>query len=342
MQMGRASSNAGQVSRARFAVLWAFLGALLALAAPAAAQTPFNSLTLSWTAPGDDGMTGRATSYDLRYDTVGPGTDTTSWWNGATQVTGEPFPSTSGSTDQMVVTGLNQGTDYYFIIRAADEAANWSGYSNLAVGTTQSCSAPASAPGSFTAVADTGQVLVTWNTTSDPLAQEFNLYRATGASGPFSPTPYQNLPVSQTSFLDTNVSPGTTYRYRASWEGTPATCESPFTPTRTVTTPGTPPPTPPPGEAEGPSIQVLPNPATSTLRLVINVTAATAQAVSVRLYDMNGRWIATLADGSYPPGSSEVGWARLGREGERVAPGYYEVLGTVGNAKVRERLILLP
>ena len=31
-----------------------------------------SSLTLTWTAPGDDGTTGTATSYDIRYRTTGP------------------------------------------------------------------------------------------------------------------------------------------------------------------------------------------------------------------------------------------------------------------------------
>jgi hypothetical protein len=342
MDMSLASAKSGPARRLQGGLIVLFLPcALVAGAAmPVWAQTSYNSLTLSWTAPGDDGNTGRATSYDLRYRPTGiTGVDTVGWWSGATQVTGEPVPSTAGATDQMVVAGLTQGTTYYFIVRALDEVANVSGFSNVAVGTTQSCNAPTSAPGNLNAVADTGQVTVTWSG-SDPLAVSLNLYRATG-SGAWSATPYRsNLPLSQTSFVDTNVSPGTTYHYRATWMGA---CEGPpSSPTPPVRTPGTPGPSPPPGGVEAPSIRVLPNPATNSLRLVINVTAATAQAVTVRLYDMNGRLIATLADGSYPPGSSEVSWGRTGREGERVAPGYYEVLGTVGSERVRERLILLP
>ena len=113
--------------------------ALILLGAPRAlAQTAADStVTVTWTAPGDDGTIGRAASYDIRYRTVAiTGTDTLSWWNAATLLTGEPVPSTVGSRDSMVVRGLQPVTTYYFVIRTADEVPNWSGYSNVAVKTT--------------------------------------------------------------------------------------------------------------------------------------------------------------------------------------------------------------
>lgn len=94
--------------------------------------------TLLWTAPGDDGIVGRASSYDLRYSTAAiVGTDTLTWWNGATQATGEPLPGISGTTDSLAVLGLQPSTVYRFLIRSADEVPNWSGFSNVAVVTTQ-------------------------------------------------------------------------------------------------------------------------------------------------------------------------------------------------------------
>jgi hypothetical protein len=117
----------------------AFVAGLLLLGMlkpPAAgAQTPADSsVVLHWTAPGDDGNTGQATTYDLRYRTSAiTGTDTTSWWNAATQVTGEPAPGTAGASDSMRVSGLIPTTTYYFMIRTADEVPNWSGFSNVAV-----------------------------------------------------------------------------------------------------------------------------------------------------------------------------------------------------------------
>ncbi len=108
--------------------------AALAVTCPASEASPWNSVTLTWTAPGDDGNVGTAEQYDIRYSTSSiSGTDTTGWWNQAIQCTGEPSPQAAGSSESFVVTGLQPSTTYHFMIRTADDAQNWSGFSNLAV-----------------------------------------------------------------------------------------------------------------------------------------------------------------------------------------------------------------
>jgi len=69
----------------------AFVALLVLAAPPAQGQVnPDSSVVLQWTAPGDDGTSGRASVYDIRYRTTAiSGTDTTTWWNGATQVSGD-------------------------------------------------------------------------------------------------------------------------------------------------------------------------------------------------------------------------------------------------------------
>jgi hypothetical protein len=146
--------------------------ALAQAAQPSAARAQTSadsSIVLQWTAPGDDGNVGRATSYDLRYRTTGiSGTDTTSWWNGATQVTGEPAPGAAGVTDSMRVRGLQPQTTYYFMIRAADEVPNWSGFSNLAVKSTSGDSTPPSAIADLTVTGSTGNSLaLRWTAPGD-------------------------------------------------------------------------------------------------------------------------------------------------------------------------------
>ena len=61
------------------------------------------SVQLSWTAPGDDGATGTATTYDIRYSTS---TITEGNWASATQANGEPSPQVAGSSESFTVTGL--------------------------------------------------------------------------------------------------------------------------------------------------------------------------------------------------------------------------------------------
>jgi Leucine-rich repeat (LRR) protein len=91
-----------------------------------------SSVSLKWTATGDDADVGRATSYDMRYYHTWISTAN---WDSAMQVTGESEPSTAGQTDSMKVTGLKKDSTYYFALIAFDEAGNSSGISNNAVAT---------------------------------------------------------------------------------------------------------------------------------------------------------------------------------------------------------------
>jgi len=86
-------------------------------------------IVLSWSAPGDDGMLGLASAYDLRYSTS-PITDIAGFLL-ATQVTSEPIPASPGTAQSYVMLNLTPGTVYYIAIRARDEANNWSTLGNV-------------------------------------------------------------------------------------------------------------------------------------------------------------------------------------------------------------------
>ena len=94
-----------------------------------------SSITLTWTAPGDDGNVGTASEYDIRYSTSAI---TEANWGAATQCSGEPAPQVAGTSESYIVTGLSSGTQYYFAIKTGDEENNWSPLSNVASGTTES------------------------------------------------------------------------------------------------------------------------------------------------------------------------------------------------------------
>lgn len=102
------------------------------------AQTSdFTTIMLSWTAPGDDANTGRASKYDIRYSSK---KITNANWSSATPVTsGVPAPAEPGSSEAAMVTGLLCGRTYYFALKTADEADNTSPMSNVAIGKTQAC-----------------------------------------------------------------------------------------------------------------------------------------------------------------------------------------------------------
>lgn len=106
---------------------------------------------LVWTAPGDDGMSGRASQYDIRYSTT-PLTE--EGWSTASLVATPPVPKVAGGTEEFTVGGLQSGTPYYLGLKAADEVPNWSGMSNVALATTPSGQNPGGMvliqPGTFT------------------------------------------------------------------------------------------------------------------------------------------------------------------------------------------------
>ncbi len=81
-----------------------------------------HSLTLTWTAPGEDYMVGTASSYDLRYST--DPLDSMAAFNAATQVTGLSAPQPAGTAEQFTVTGLAINTTYDFAIIAYDAAGH--------------------------------------------------------------------------------------------------------------------------------------------------------------------------------------------------------------------------
>lgn len=86
-----------------------------------AANISDSSVTLSWTATGDDADQGTATTYDIRYSksSITPGN-----WDGATQVVGEPSPKAAGSAELFEVRGLDKDSTYYFALETSDEAGN--------------------------------------------------------------------------------------------------------------------------------------------------------------------------------------------------------------------------
>ncbi|MCX7591910.1 MAG: hypothetical protein N2255_09825 [Kiritimatiellae bacterium] len=94
---------------------------------------------LTWTAPGDDERTGRASVYQIKYATK-PILEFVPWpdkkdthitfW-GAENVSDEPQPAEAGSVQTYSLKGLAPGT-YYFALKTRDEANNQSPLSNVA------------------------------------------------------------------------------------------------------------------------------------------------------------------------------------------------------------------
>ena len=86
------------------------------------------SVTLTWSAPGDDSLFGRAARYDLRYSRQ---TITPANFSQATAAANLPAPGVPGSAQSACIDALLPGQTYYFAIKSADSASNWSVMSNV-------------------------------------------------------------------------------------------------------------------------------------------------------------------------------------------------------------------
>ncbi|MEZ4648409.1 MAG: hypothetical protein R3E97_06375 [Candidatus Eisenbacteria bacterium] len=126
-----------------------------------------NSLRLDWTAPGDDGESGQATEYDIRFSSLPITPDN---WQDAPKVIYDERPLPAFLIEHVPVSGLQPETVYYFVVATRDEADNWSEISNIhAVSTTALTDAtpPAEVTDlALVSVSDSSAV-VTWTATGD-------------------------------------------------------------------------------------------------------------------------------------------------------------------------------
>jgi hypothetical protein len=93
-----------------------------------------HAVGLGWTAPGDNGTSGTAAAYDLRWS-VAPINDAN--FAAATPASAPP-PVSGGSTQFASLGGLSPGTRYYVAVRTRDAAGNWSLVSSALSATTTS------------------------------------------------------------------------------------------------------------------------------------------------------------------------------------------------------------
>jgi hypothetical protein len=112
----------------------------------AAGEPKSNFITVTWTASGDDGDSGKATTYDLRYSTAPIDSGT---FVQATKVAGVPASQAAGAAESFAVGGLNFNTTYYFALKVLDEQGNASGVSNSPSATTLGIPAIAVVPDSL-------------------------------------------------------------------------------------------------------------------------------------------------------------------------------------------------
>ncbi len=94
----------------------------------------YSTISLQWTAPGDDGKVGKATSYDIRFSTKRIQSDAD--FSAAKPIAEIITPSESGTPERLTAGGFESGTTYYFALKAVDDQGNLSPLSNSVSATT--------------------------------------------------------------------------------------------------------------------------------------------------------------------------------------------------------------
>jgi hypothetical protein len=92
---------------------------------------------ITWVSPGDDGMVGTAFAYTMKYstDSVALVSDFENCLTVCDSVSGMPIPLIAGTAQEMIITGLEPNTVYFFTARTWDEARNFGGSNVLRIET---------------------------------------------------------------------------------------------------------------------------------------------------------------------------------------------------------------
>ncbi len=138
-----------------------------------------NTVQLRWLAPGDDGMTGRADHYELRWaadPVLG-----TAWWDGRPDQPLSGAPKWPGKQEFTNIKGVDARAPLGFVLRAVDEAGNASPWT-LAflnqVSAANADAAPLPAPEGLSARTVTGGVRLAWSPVYSTEVAGYRVYRS--------------------------------------------------------------------------------------------------------------------------------------------------------------------
>jgi len=305
------------------------LGLVILLLAPVICHAQ-GSVTLVWTAPGDDGNIGTASSYQMRYSTS-PITDAN--WGQATLVGGLPAPQAAGARQSVTVNGLTQTTTYYFAIRTQDDAGNWSPLSNVLVWDWVYDTAPPAAPSGLVAAREGNDVRVRWSPNSEPDVAGYIVYRAETSGG--GPSRITATLVSGTEYLDQNVPDTDRVWYEVSAvdeSGNESAHSSTFAVTLTAVVTAW-------------SLEVgypNPSPVSAPVTLPLTVPQAGAAGAVLDIVDSGGHRVRRIDLGGLGSGAQNVTWDGSNDAGRAVAPGVYRAWLIAGDTRQTVRLVRVP
>jgi hypothetical protein len=285
------------------------------------------SISISWTATGDDGLAGRATDYDIRIFSSPP---TESTFGQGVRVGDADFgpggtaPAAPGTEETFEITGLDANEVYYLALEVIDDAGNRSPMSNVVEAGTSADQAPFPPPPAPAGAFDGTQVLLIWEAIPDPGVIGYHVYRRREGDPRVRLT---GGPITATQYVDVAIEDGPLYRYQVTAVDTSGVTETAYSAETLVRTVRT---VPPALRVE----RIYPNPirAQATFRVEVPEPGPgypDGVSVTIDVYDVAGRKMARVVDTRLYPGMREVTWS-LAASPVRFPPGRYTSLIRAG------------
>ncbi|MBU2529042.1 fibronectin type III domain-containing protein [bacterium] len=189
-----------------------------------AGDTEEGTITLSWTAPGNDGTGGgNASSYLLKYSSAFISTaDFSSASTYSQSWTPAAFGTEEGSSGNRAVSGLIPGLTYWFVIKTADSSGNWSSWtsSNTAAVNTANWAiaydtSPAPPSGLTVLALSSSTIRISWSANSETDLGQYNLeYSSWSSSAGWQAA----ISTTAISYTHLGLETGNTYYYRVNAE----------------------------------------------------------------------------------------------------------------------------
>jgi len=152
-------------------------GGALSFALPSPPGPPqpvsdFGSIELSWLAPGDDGYTGTAARYIIKYATR---PISLANWDSIAEVANPPCPLPAGTPQTFTIGGLEKGQPYYVAMRAMDEYNNTSALSEIVMVIAGGLATPQPVRTDIDTVSGSAVAVARAITAAEPVYYEFEL-----------------------------------------------------------------------------------------------------------------------------------------------------------------------